>query len=178
MHLKYCQQKCRPFCVGLNQLIKQYPKYRSHYTINIHQQKITLCGYITFTYVLCTFSFWKKIQLYGVLRYPWYTETAVDTSQGLPWSDKLVWCKHLKNLWAEYHHSPYLPHDDIMSWEHLQYCWPFVRGIHRSLLDSSDTSPVMQSFKFLFLAWTRCGTNRNIKSCILGWKIPLPCHSN
>ena len=36
--------------------------------------------------------------------------------------------------------------DDIMTQKHFFHHWPFVRGIYRSLMDSSHKEPTMQSF--------------------------------
>ena len=38
----------------------------------------------------------------------------------------------------------YLAHDDVIKWEHFQRYWPFVRGIHRSPVNSQR--PVTRSF--------------------------------
>ena len=38
-------------------------------------------------------------------------------------------------------------HDDVIKWKHFPRYWPFVRGIHRSPVDSKHPqSPVTQSF--------------------------------
>ena len=39
-------------------------------------------------------------------------------------------------------------HDDIMTWKWFLHCWPFVRGIHQSLVDSPHKGLVMQCFDF------------------------------
>ena len=33
-------------------------------------------------------------------------------------------------------HQPYLSHDDVIKWKHFPRYWPFVRGIHRSPVNS------------------------------------------
>ena len=42
-----------------------------------------------------------------------------------------------------------LPHDDIIKWKHFPHYWPFVRGIHRSPVNSPQR-PVMRSFDVFF----------------------------
>ena len=32
--------------------------------------------------------------------------------------------------------SAFLNHDDVIKWKHFLRYWPFVRGIHRSLVNS------------------------------------------
>ena len=40
-------------------------------------------------------------------------------------------------------------HDDVIIWKHFPRYWPFVRGIHRSLVDYLS-KPVTQSFHVFF----------------------------
>ena len=54
----------------------------------------------------------------------------------------VVWCKSVPIWMPLFHHSrtPFhsvQPHDnDCMLWKQCLYYWPFVRGIHRSQMDS------------------------------------------
>ena len=41
--------------------------------------------------------------------------------------------------------DPYADHFDVMTWPCFLHCWPFVRGIHQWLVDSSYKEPTMQS---------------------------------
>ena len=43
----------------------------------------------------------------------------------------------------------------MMSWleKHFSHCWPFVRGIYGSLLDSLYKGPVMQNFDIFLWCW-------------------------
>ena len=41
-------------------------------------------------------------------------------------------------------------HDDVIKWKHFPRYWPFVRGIHRSPVDSHHKRPVTQSFDVFF----------------------------
>ena len=41
-------------------------------------------------------------------------------------------------------------HDDVIKWKHFPRYWPFVRVIHRSLVNSPTQRPVTQSFDVFF----------------------------
>ena len=41
-------------------------------------------------------------------------------------------------------------HDDVMKWKHFPRYWPFVRGIHRSPVNSPAQRPVTRSFSLFF----------------------------
>ena len=43
-----------------------------------------------------------------------------------------------------------LPPDDVIKWKHLLPYWPFVRGIHRSPVNSSSQRPMTRSFDIFF----------------------------
>ena len=48
---------------------------------------------------------------------------------------RLLWRNcNVTYAWLEY--TSCLPHDDVFKWKHLPRYWPFVRGIHRSPVDS------------------------------------------
>ena len=53
------------------------------------------------------------------------------------------WCKqsdhHQPWCWSSYH-------DDVIKWKHLPRYWPFVRGIHRSPVNSPAQRPVTRSY--------------------------------
>ena len=47
--------------------------------------------------------------------------------------------------------SPWgVQYDDVMTWKHVPHHWPFVRGIHWSLVDSPHKGPVMGNFDVFF----------------------------
>ena len=69
-----------------------------------------------------------------------------------------VWCVKEFKLFIMQDHwwwiSPlirYCIHDDVMTWKLCPHYWPFVRGIHQSLVDSSNKGPVMQTFGVFFV---------------------------
>ena len=46
-------------------------------------------------------------------------------------------------------------HDDIIKWKHFSFCWPFVWGIHRSLVNSPHKGQWCRALMFsLICAWT------------------------
>ena len=54
-------------------------------------------------------------------------------------------------------------HDDVIKWKHSQCHWPFVRGIHRSLVNSPHTGQWRGAFMFsLICAWTEGWLNHRI----------------
>ena len=70
----------------------------------------------------------------------------------------------LKTIWRPPHTSkivssyrgPELPqrHDDVIKWKHFPRYWPFVRGIHRSPVNSPHKGPWRGALKFsLICAW-------------------------
>ena len=83
-------------------------------------------------------------------------------------------CEILKSSWGipdglihVLHYVPlsldYLPHDDVMQWNHFPCYWPFVRGIHRLPVDSTHKDQWRGALMFsLICAWTNdWANNRN-----------------
>ena len=56
------------------------------------------------------------------------------------------------NMWAIRHGGNnwdrILPHDDVIEWKHLPRYWPFVRGIHRSPVNSPHKGQWRGAFMF------------------------------
>ena len=51
-------------------------------------------------------------------------------------------------------------HDDVIKWKHFTRNWPFVRGIHRSPVNSPHKGPWRGALIFsLICAWTNCWVN-------------------
>ena len=51
-------------------------------------------------------------------------------------------------------------HDDVIKWKHLPRYWPFVRGIHRSPVNSPHKGLWRGALMFsLICAWTNSGAN-------------------
>ena len=49
------------------------------------------------------------------------------------------------------HLQPCIINDDVMACKHSPHYWPFVSGIHRSPVDSSQHSPLLQGFDIFML---------------------------
>ena len=49
----------------------------------------------------------------------------------IPGGISLQYCQRIVSK-----HLVYLPHDDVIKWKHFPRYWPFVRGIHRSQVNS------------------------------------------
>ena len=64
-------------------------------------------------------------------------------------------CKPNKLLWCWIHLRNHKNHDDITKWKHFPCHWPFVRGIHRSLVNSPHQGQWHRALMFSFIcAWT------------------------
>ena len=51
-------------------------------------------------------------------------------------------------------------HDDVIKWKHFPRYWPFVRGIHRSPLNSPHKGQWRRALVFsLIYAWINCWAN-------------------
>ena len=46
------------------------------------------------------------------------------------------WCLPVKQRWQTSINDSHESHDDVINWKHFPRCWPFVRGIHRSPVNS------------------------------------------
>ena len=56
-------------------------------------------------------------------------------------------------------------HNHFMTWKHFPNHWLFVRGLHRSLVDSPHKESVMGTLMFsLMLSWTSCCTISQVTS--------------
>ena len=53
----------------------------------------------------------------------------------------------LCSRWSNWHGKW---HDDVMKWKHFPRYWPFVRGIHRTPVNSPQKRPVTWSFDVFF----------------------------
>ena len=52
------------------------------------------------------------------------------------------------------HYPDKIPHNDVIKWKHFPRYWPFVRGIHRSPVNSQHKGQWRRAFMFsLNFAW-------------------------
>ena len=69
------------------------------------------------------------------------------------------WCnqnqiKHSKAVCS------FMCHGDVIKWKHFPRCWPYVRGIHRSPVDSPHKGQWRGTLMFsLICPWTNCWSN-------------------
>ena len=63
-------------------------------------------------------------------------------------------------------------HDDVIKWKHFPCYWPFVRGIHRSLVNSPAQRPVTRSFDVFF----DLHLNKRLSKQWWGWWFETPLH--
>ena len=69
-------------------------------------------------------------------------------------------------------------HDDVIKWEHFPRYWPFLRGIHRSPVNSPH-KPVTRSFDVFY----DLRLNERLNKQSWSWQFetqsrPLWCHGN
>ena len=80
----------------------------------------------------CSFSYGFKLRFLSHTRvwYPWFLGHAVrcsiQTVDVSGFFGKLIGCIPRGAIW----------HDDVIKWKHFPRYWPFVRGIHRSPVNS------------------------------------------
>ena len=61
-------------------------------------------------------------------------------------------CRILHSIWLL--HWPWDDHDDVIKWKHFPGYWPFVRGIHRSPVNSPHKGQWRRAWMFsLICAW-------------------------
>ena len=63
------------------------------------------------------------------------------------WSNKQIVGDLRRSFDVTVRHCNY---DDVIKWKHFPRYWPFVRGIHRSLVDSPSQRPVTRTFGVFF----------------------------
>ena len=64
-------------------------------------------------------------------------------------------------------------HDDVIRWKHYLRYWPFVRGIHRSPVNSPHKGPATRSFDVFF----DLNPNKQLSKQSSRWWFETPLHS-
>ena len=97
---------------------------------------------------------WRGYLLLDVLEHIWRISVTVKSC-----FISHVWIELIKFYFHKYHRL----HDIIIKWKHFPCYWPFVRGIHRSPVNSPDKGQWRGALMFsLICAWTnRWVNNRN-----------------
>ena len=85
--------------------------------------------------------------------YPWICptwRTSVSTSVYLNHTATLPWFRHQTQQ----------IHDDVIKWKHFPRYWPFVRGIHRSPVNSPQKGQWRGALMFSFICpWIKSSVN-------------------
>ena len=87
-------------------------------------------------------------------RYPHNLSLSPTTTTG-----KTSLRTNLTPLWSDTEHWPYAPgvcniHYDVTKWKHLPRYWPFVRGLHRSPVNSPHKGQLREALIFsLICVW-------------------------
>ena len=128
MHLNMSSAKWRPFCLGLNELswLKYFVRpwitadgilsYHRHYAgFSQHVDKLDDSA--------------NDCCLYTILRFCRYAMTIIWTNAGF--------CPRRTNN-SRISSKCILEHDVVIKWKHFPRNWPFLRGIHRSPVNSPD----------------------------------------
>ena len=63
--------------------------------------------------------------------------------------------------------------DDVIKWKHFPHYWPFVRGIHQSLVDSPHKGQWRGALMFLF---DLC-LDKQLSKQLRCWRFEMPLHS-
>ena len=90
--------------------------------------------------------------------WPRYNGSALYYPSAMVWdSDKFRCCWHTINcglISQCIRHGKYRTHDDVIKWKHFPRNWPFVRGIHRSTVNSPHKGQWRGAFMFpLICVW-------------------------
>ena len=64
-------------------------------------------------------------------------------------------------------------HDDVIKWKHLPRYWPFVRGIHRSPVNSPHKGQWREALVFSLI----CSLNNRLSKESWGWLFETPSRS-
>ena len=74
-----------------------------------------------------------------------------------------LWLGYFRSLCADR-----VGHDDVVKWKHFLRCWPFVRGIHRSPMNSPHKGQWRRALTFSFRL------NKRWSKKLLGWWFETP----
>ena len=69
-----------------------------------------------------------------------------------------------------YRRSSYVSHDGVIKWKHFPRYWPFVRGIHRSQVNSPHKGQWRGALMFSLI----CALNKRLSKQSWGWWFETP----
>ena len=129
-------------------------KYFQHSVFSYTSDKIVAFWYQRhYIFPQYKFSFFKNQYLYISVGFPMISPVTVTAGNGgsvsLGLTD-LIWL---------------LEHDDIIKWKHFPCYWPFVRGIHRSLVNSLHKGQWCGALMFYLI----CALNKQLSERSWGW---------
>ena len=67
---------------------------------------------------------------------PWHGQCTIDSS--------------LSSTWKDFYYLCHINHDDVIKWKHFPRYWPFMRGIHRSPVNSRTKASDTELWCFLW----------------------------
>ena len=71
------------------------------------------------------------------------------------------------------HTCVFVLHDDVIKWKHFPRYWPFVRGIHRSPVNSPHKGQWRGALMFYLI----CALNKQLSKQLWGWWFETPSRS-
>ena len=86
------------------------------------------------------------------------------------WHDSTNFVDHVKGLLSD---GAKIYHDDIIKWKHFPHYWPFVRGIHRSPVNSPHKGQWRGALMFSLI----CALNERLSKQSWGWWFETPSRS-
>ena len=92
---------------------------------------------------------------------PWYNNTSVSAIVVVVWYAVMA-CSSILPL-----------HDDVIKWNHFPRYWPFVRGIHRSPVNS----PHKGQWRGALMLSLICALNKRLNKQSCGWWLEAQSHS-
>ena len=120
------------------------------------------------------------------IRVPWHRRAHKSRLMGPPGESLIIflgryhtnaWCV-LEPFHARMGHIPRWPllgsfHDDVIRWKHFPCYWPFVRGIHRSPVNS----PHKGQWRGALMLSLICALNKRLSGLSWGWGFETPSRS-
>ena len=134
--------KCRPLILFRSHCVKpslwRYYKFHDNYEQNLHMSQQYRVSYYMY------FNTYKN-----------WSDAYCDIEQ-LSHHDVKLKCGPV----VQHCMSTFSKHDDVIKWQHFPRYWPFVRGIHRSPVNSPHKGQWHGALLFsLICAWTNSWTN-------------------
>ena len=167
MHLKMSSARRRPICLGLNVFVKVFTKFGltclticAFETIwgHVSQRQLSSAGTSNYTpQYIC--GMWLLVPALDT----WFRHTSHH-----PRLQTFV--KHLMHIHAIAKVIPFKIHDDVTIWKHFPRYWPFVRGIHRSPVNSPHKSQWCGALMFSLI----CVLNKRLGKQSWGWWFETP----